>query len=234
MLNMESHLMNQYPNTFYGDISKFGKILGICMFLIYFFLTPDLLESILGININPTIFTVSYLLIFLVILLIILRNVYWESLKNIKINFVDNLKWFILCFILMICLLLIVNSLIAWLNSYFNITTSNLSTFNTKTPLVLIYTIILAPIIEESLFRGLIFRILYSKSVIGAYIISSVLFGFLHTIQFLMVGQISQIFYTLIYITMGLIFAIVYGKTKNMCFNTAFHMFNNILAMSFI
>lgn len=51
--------------------------------------------------------------------------------------------------------------------------------------LILVGTVILVPLAEESLFRGLIFRNLYGKSPWAAYIVSILAFAMLHIIGYL-------------------------------------------------
>lgn len=51
--------------------------------------------------------------------------------------------------------------------------------------MTLIYTAVLAPVVEETLFRGLIFSALHSRSRIGAYLLSFATFASIHVIAFI-------------------------------------------------
>lgn len=58
-------------------------------------------------------------------------------------------------------------------------------------------SVVLAPILEELLFRGLVFRSLRDKSKWLAIFASSFLFGFLHIYSALFAGDLSQLIYLL-------------------------------------
>ncbi|GGE75014.1 CPBP family intramembrane glutamic endopeptidase [Priestia taiwanensis] len=81
--------------------------------------------------------------------------------------------------------------------------------------------VILAPIVEEVIFRGfLLHRLSYKFGMVKAVIISSVLFGLFH---FNLFGSI----------TFALVCAILYIKTKNLLVPILAHMLNNFLAFMF-
>lgn len=52
-------------------------------------------------------------------------------------------------------------------------------------PMVILMTVILAPITEELLFRGLIFRSLFDRSKVLAYLVSMCLFSFIHLTNYI-------------------------------------------------
>lgn len=79
--------------------------------------------------------------------------------------------------------------------------------------LMLIGTVVLVPPVEECLYRGLIFRNLYSKNKCAAYIISIVLFAIIHILGY--IGQYSPLellMAVLQYLPAGLCLAWSYTK----------------------
>ena len=83
-------------------------------------------------------------------------------------------------------------------------------------------TLLFAPIGEELLFRGVIFR--ECKKVMAlpyAYLISSLLFGFLH-------GNMTQLFLGFF---AGFFFAVVYEYTHNLLCNIFFHFLFNLFSL---
>lgn len=95
--------------------------------------------------------------------------------------------------------------------------------FNANHILAFISVVILAPIVEEIIFRGVIFNEA-SKYKSGAFpiIISALLFGLAHM-------QPIQIVYAFI---IGLIFAFVYSKTHSLPIVMFLHMLNNLLTLA--
>ncbi|HII4523826.1 TPA: CPBP family intramembrane glutamic endopeptidase [Clostridium perfringens] len=95
--------------------------------------------------------------------------------------------------------------------------------FNANPILAFISVAILAPIVEEIIFRGIIFNEA-SKYKGGAFpiIISALLFGLAHM-------QPIQIIYAFI---VGLIFGFVYSKTHSLPIVMFLHMLNNLLTFA--
>ena len=87
---------------------------------------------------------------------------------------------------------------------------------------LMISTCIAAPIAEELAFRYTFKKIINNK--ISYVIISSLLFGFIHTASFLTLGILN-------YAVFGALFCIAYLKIDDIRVLIAAHMFNNILAM---
>lgn len=104
-------------------------------------------------------------------------------------------------------------------------------------PLLMMFqAVILAPIVEEVLYRGLIFRTVYSYNKNAAHIISAFLFGFSHIYSALFAGDLTQIIHLIPYMTMGFAFSYAYEKRGNICAPIIMHMLNNLIAtlLSFI
>lgn len=85
--------------------------------------------------------------------------------------------------------------------------------------LLFIAIVILAPIVEEIVFRGVFFNLLAGKkSTLFAMIISSLLFGVLHADTMVPTAVI------------GFILCFIYHKTGNLYLSMAAHGFNNLIA----
>ncbi len=82
-----------------------------------------------------------------------------------------------------------------------------------------------APIVEEAVFRGVIRRFIPNNDVLFV-IVSSVLFGLIHTI-----GQEETIYLTIVqslqYMAMGAVMAITYVKSNNIATNIGVHCLQN-------
>ena len=89
---------------------------------------------------------------------------------------------------------------------------------------------ILAPVVEETLFRGALFGRLHLKSPIPAYVISITLFALAHVRQFALSDH-TQLINALSWIPMGIGFAFVYRRTGNVFAAITLHMICNIIAV---
>ncbi|MGX7418991.1 CPBP family intramembrane glutamic endopeptidase [Carnobacterium gallinarum] len=108
----------------------------------------------------------------------------------------------------------------------FNFSTNSQNTIGILTiirkyPLYLVATSIFGPIMEEFVFRKVIFGFFYDLTgAIGAAVISSLLFAFIH-----MDGHI------LLYSAMGFVFCYLYTKTKNIATPMIAHILMNSTAV---
>lgn len=88
--------------------------------------------------------------------------------------------------------------------------------------LLIVLTVIAAPIVEETVMRGLILGRTFNNSYLGV-ILSSLLFGSLH--------MPTDIGSWIIYGGMGLVLAVVYHKTQKLEYTIAIHFINNALGV---
>ena len=99
--------------------------------------------------------------------------------------------------------------------------------FNILPIAVAALSIIYAPIVEESLFRGVIRKFINNKYL---YIIfSGVLFGALHVIDDFQTVQ--ELLYIFVYSALGMYLASLYYKTNNICTNMYMHFLQNTLSV---
>lgn len=109
----------------------------------------------------------------------------------------------------------------------FNITpgsenTQDIMAVTRAIPLFAIIPAVIAPILEEIIFRKIIFGSLYKRTnFIIAALISALIFGIIH-------GEPQHI---LIYASMGFVFAFLYVKTKNIIVPILVHMTLNTISV---
>lgn len=93
-----------------------------------------------------------------------------------------------------------------------------------KGPLIWVFLgiCVVGPILEEIMFRGLLFKSLERafRNPTAAIIVSGLLFGLWH-------GSLVQSVFTA---SMGIVLAYVYHKTKNLWFPILIHMINNMIS----
>ena len=91
--------------------------------------------------------------------------------------------------------------------------------------------IIIAPFLEETLFRGVLFGRMYKRGRILAYTVSALVFGIYHVWQYVAIyGDFSMLIYTLQYIPIGIALAYAYEKSGSIFTSISLHALNNALA----
>ena len=94
--------------------------------------------------------------------------------------------------------------------------------------------VILAPIVEELLFRGLIFNSLRQRSMLWAHLISAFLFGFLHVYSYILSGDMSEWIKLIPYMMAGFGFSFAYERRQNIVVSIFLHSIKNLIAMILI
>lgn len=92
-------------------------------------------------------------------------------------------------------------------------------------------TIILAPILEELVFRGVLFRGLRGRmGFLVPAMFSSLMFGFIHVFSSLLEGSMIDFFYLFLYSGLGFLFCIIYEYNKSIYACIIVHIFYNLYA----
>lgn len=144
--------------------------------------------------------------------------------------------WFILrLFFIMMILEVIINTIRVALTGV--ATTDNqkaitnlMSHMNVTMVAMLIYAVIMAPVVEEIIFRGLVINYFFRKSWWWASIIlSGILFAFPH-MGLIPTNLVDGLSY-LLYASMGMVLAYTYKRTGNIQDSIAIHFINNFITM---
>lgn len=99
-------------------------------------------------------------------------------------------------------------------------------------PLMLLGTVILVPIAEETLFRGLAFRGLYDRSPVLAWVLSVSLFSLVHILSYLGTYPLSRIVLCFIqYIPAGICLAGAYRLSGSLISPILIHALVNLMGM---
>lgn len=94
-------------------------------------------------------------------------------------------------------------------------------------------SIFLAPLVEETLFRGVVFGSLRPRHRFGAYALSTGLFALLHVWQYILVSaDASLLVYALQYIPSGVALAYCYERSGSIWPPIFLHMLLNIVAFT--
>ena len=98
--------------------------------------------------------------------------------------------------------------------------------------LMLIGTIFLVPVTEELLYRGLIFRSIYSKNKLLGYAVSIVVFALLHVMGYIGMYDAFHLFLCFLqYIPAGICLAWAYANADSIVAPMLIHIFVNAVGM---
>ena len=98
--------------------------------------------------------------------------------------------------------------------------------------LMTVGTVMLVPVVEECLFRGLIFRNLYDKSSTAAYLVSTIAFSSVHIVGFLFVYSPMDILISFLqYLPAGLCLAWAYVRADTIFAPIFIHTIVNAIGM---
>lgn len=101
--------------------------------------------------------------------------------------------------------------------------------------LMIIGVAILAPVIEETLYRGLVFRNLWKKHKVAAYIVSMLVFAAVHTLAHIGTQDITTLVLCFLrYLPAGLCLAWTYSKADNVFAPTLVHAAINVISIGII
>ena len=210
----------------------------IVYFLGFTYLLPDVLKKItLMIDPQATIMNIPVMLIsyFLVaaLLIYIAKPVWKDSLSH----FFQNTKNCLYMIVVMIIGILIANyalsMIVALLTNTDNSQNQEIVSQNAViSPLYsFLYTCIIAPGMEETVFRAGIFTwIKKHAGFIPAMLISSLAFGMIHVMRSLFTGNFIDFAYLLVYAGIGMILAYAYEKSGSVLVSVGIHAGNNFVA----
>ena len=97
--------------------------------------------------------------------------------------------------------------------------------------LMFLFTVILAPFTEELLFRGILFRSVFQKSPVLAYILSMAAFSMIHLLGYDYPSLGHWVLAFVQYLPAGFFFAFAYHRSGSIYSAILAHMANNLLAM---
>lgn len=205
------------------EIKKYHNIF-IYILLFVFSNTIFLLKSI---ETLPEII-ISYLVITIFTVIVFFKE-YKDDFKVFKDYFYEYNSIILKTFISMLIVIGIINLSIRISTGVS--TSSNQENINAmflKSPIILsLMSVFYAPLIEESLYRGVLKKIISNKYLF--IIISGLLFGLMHVIDDY--KSLGDFMYILTYASLGMFLAYIYDKTKNIWCNIYLHFLQNFMSI---
>lgn len=168
-----------------------------------------------------TVMGLSYLIIFIGVVLILGKDAYMKNEKPLDKNLLVNylFKFVAISYLLQTLASALVGRVFPSVSTSLNQTIfTNL--IGGAPVLMGISTAVLGPVIEELIFRFAIFHCIKNKKT--ALIVSSLCFGLVHISL-----SLSDLFFIPVYCGMGYIMGKFYYDTNDLRYSTAIHIFNN-------
>lgn len=223
---------------FLEPFEKTDKIKGLCLFLVYAFL------SVLGgsllyrtgvpfIQENLTFFV--YLIDF-TLAAALFGKMYFCSFKDIKEKDLENAFVILgIIFILMVVSAIFLSMCLGIENTNSENIENDTANGGTVKILMTIAAMLFAPFVEETAYRFFLFRLIRGKNGWGrritAHILVAALFAFSHCWAYVIIDKdFSQLLGVLPLFFMGLGVSIMYDKNKNLALPILIHMSVNLIA----
>ena len=223
-----------------GGMNRTERVAGTIFFLVYLLVMPlmatrlfDLLEVVLDTAIGASLRNVLYYYTLFAVTVLLFHS----YLAHTSSRFLDNLNRALSTMLLGLLVFYGANELIfrvcnVLFNSRTNLNDMTIAAQVASAPrMTALIVVLLAPFVEEVLFRGLVFGNLRRKSAAVGYLVSCLLFALLHVWQFAVVNRdITYFLLMLQYLVPGLVLAWVYDRTGTLWTSIGLHAAANALS----
>jgi membrane protease YdiL (CAAX protease family) len=214
------------------------RLAGWCYFGFQLIVLPEILA--LGNALLPKPLNVTYLniLLFVInfaVILCIFHRYLWNSLTAANRNLWRTLKSAFLAFCVYYVSNMLVNALIFRLMpSFYNVNDSSIDLMAAQNYSLMTFCVmVLVPIVEETLYRGLLFGSLYRKNHWLGYIVSVTVFALIHVVGYVGNYSLFQLFLCLLqYLPAGIALAWAYVEADTIWAPILIHMTINFLGMA--
>lgn len=197
-------------NRFKFPMQKSERVLGFVYLPIHIFLLPllisyvytNVLRHLSGVLNTPNINLIYYIISFVFILIFLFRYLR-ASFSDLLDNLFTALKAIVLAYVMNYLFITLVAYVLAFFLPELLNPNSQEIMRQTKldTNVMIFVAVLLAPIVEETLFRGVLFGTLHSKGRVMAYVVTALVFSVYHLWQFFVGGfEWTALLYLLQYI----------------------------------
>lgn len=204
----------------------------------YFALYPLILKSIIELVGLDILFTnglidIIYSLIMLTASIYLTRDLLLRSINVLAEHPIKTFKVILTTFSFMLFSSFVLNYIISYLSGLGNSANQSyiIDLFKDYPTLIIIQALLYAPIVEEIMFRGLIFGSLAKKSIPLAMVASSLLFGLAHVYDSLLNGNFADLWFIPTYAMLGYLLNRAYLKSGTIVSSMALHFMNNALGL---
>ncbi len=193
-----------------------------------------LITLIIGVPISDAVLNFIYFAINFLFVTILLHRFLILSGKHALENIFTTLRGAFIGLLIYWAGSILISLLIQSISSdFFNVNDSSIQQMTQDNyALMAIGTVLLVPITEETLYRGLIFGKIYNRSPIIAYLVSTVIFSAIHIVGYIgMYSPVQLLLCFLQYVPAGFSLGWAYAKTGNIVAPILMHITINQIAI---
>ena len=225
----------------FANLMRPGERLAALIYLpIHVFALPLLLPYL--VYVMPGVTNMGINLIYYIVGLVYILLLCWRFLREGFNAALDRPGAFVmsilLAYILEIALSMIISSLLAMFGLNLGSSPNNdalVSMAPQGYNKLVAMTVFMAPIVEETLFRGLVFGALHRKSRVLAWIISILAFSVYHVWQYAVTAMdLRVLVYMVLYIPASVSFNWCYERSGSIWAPIAYHMISNAISVSLL
>ncbi len=227
---------------FHHPMNHTEAIVGWVYVFVHIFAMPFLLNFLnsylfpaLGFSVGDTTLNLIYYITGFFFLLVFMFSFWRESFANMCGNLINTLVAVVVGYFAYIVLSFLVDLLLSTLlESLVNPNSAAVSAATKLNPNVMLAVgVFLAPVVEETLFRGVVFGTIRRRSRVAAYLVSTLLFSFYHLWQYLL-RSFSPVLllYLLQYLPAGLVLGWCYDYGGSVWCPVFLHMVINYVSVS--
>ena len=212
----------------------FGWIFwALSMFLLPSFLTLG--NSLLPTPLSETQLNIAYFLLEFLCVVLIFRRFLLASIKVLFQKVWQCLRYAALGFVLYYAGMLLISSLISRVQpEFFNVNDAAIGEMSQEHfTLMAFCTVFLVPVTEEVLYRGLFFQGLQQKNRVLAYLVSTLVFSFIHVMAYIGLYDFKTLLLCFIqYLPAGIALNFAYEKADTIAAPILMHITINQIGMS--
>ncbi len=210
--------------------------LGWCFFLIYLLVIPIVVDFVgLALRLSLSALNILYFIINFVCVAAIFHRFLWESMKAAWAKPVKSLRFVLMGLGVDFIGTLLVSVIITpWIDPGFSNVNDEaiISMSKTHTALFAFCTVVLVPITEEMIFRGVVFGTLCKKSPRLALCVSVLIFASIHLLDYIGTADWKTLLVCFIqYLPAGFALAGAYAMSENIVTPILMHIISNAIAM---
>ena len=218
------------------SMTKQESRLGWCFFLLYLFVVPIAVDFVgMALRLSPTGLNILFFLVNFACTAGIFYRFLWKSMKAAWAKPIKSLQYVLMGLGVDFLGSLLVSVIIApWIHPDFSNVNDQaiLAMSNTHTALFIFCTVVLVPITEELIFRGLTFGTIYKKHPRLALFVSVLIFASIHLLDYIGTADWKTLLVCLLqYLPAGFALAWAYANSENIVVPIFMHIINNAIAM---
>ena len=213
------------------------KILGWLLLVLHVLALPILIELfcvLLSIDLDSGMFNIVFFVLSFLLTVAFFGRFLWKNFQNFKsdwrASFYAALGGFGIYYVLNIFVSILISNLMP---AYTNVNDANIDQISQMYYLpMLLCTVVLVPVTEEVLYRGMLFGLLWHKNRILAYVVSTLAFSAIHMMGYIGQAPASYLLIGLIqYVPATVGMAYAYEKADSIWAPISIHMFINLIGM---